>query len=136
MTRGVLIAVAQNLATGRASSNPNTGTVPQFYLVLRVRNAWFEGKEASFFLRRVETRMNGKPHCVFIAGGTGYMGRRLIPRLLERGHKVRALVRRGSEFKLIKSEFLNVKETECAPIFDKDAPKVANGLCYHGRIRE
>ena len=36
-------------------------------------------------------------HCVFIAGGTGYMGRRVIPRLLERGHTVRALVRPGSE---------------------------------------
>jgi len=34
---------------------------------------------------------------VFITGGTGYMGRRLIGELLERGHKVRALVRQGSE---------------------------------------
>ena len=34
---------------------------------------------------------------VFITGGTRYMGRQLIPELLERGHKVRALVRRGSE---------------------------------------
>ena len=37
---------------------------------------------------------------VFIAGGTGYIGQRLIPRLLERGHEVRALVRPGSERKL------------------------------------
>jgi uncharacterized protein YbjT (DUF2867 family) len=37
---------------------------------------------------------------VFIAGGTGYMGQRLIPRLLQRGHEVRALVRPGSEEKL------------------------------------
>ena len=37
---------------------------------------------------------------VFIAGGTGYMGRALIPQLLRRGHQVRALVRRGSEAKL------------------------------------
>jgi len=37
---------------------------------------------------------------VFITGGTGYMGQRLIPRLLERGHQVRALVRAGSEKKL------------------------------------
>src|SRR5438045_2304143 len=37
---------------------------------------------------------------VFITGGTGYVGRALIPRLLERGHQVRALVRRGSEIKL------------------------------------
>lgn len=38
--------------------------------------------------------------CVFIAGGTGYMGQRLIPLLLERRHQVRALVRPGSEKKL------------------------------------
>jgi uncharacterized protein YbjT (DUF2867 family) len=37
---------------------------------------------------------------IFIAGGTGYIGQRLIPRLLERGHAVRALVRPGSERKL------------------------------------
>ena len=37
---------------------------------------------------------------VFITGGTGYIGQRLIPRLLERGHEVRALVRPGSEKKL------------------------------------
>ncbi len=37
---------------------------------------------------------------VFITGGTGYIGRVLIPRLLESGHTVRALVRRGSEQKL------------------------------------
>ncbi|MBV8857400.1 MAG: NAD(P)H-binding protein [Acidobacteria bacterium] len=37
---------------------------------------------------------------VFIAGGTGYLGRALVPLLLGRGHEVRALVRRGSESKL------------------------------------
>lgn len=37
---------------------------------------------------------------VFITGGTGYIGRRLIPRLLDRGHGVRALVRPGSESRL------------------------------------
>ena len=33
---------------------------------------------------------------VFVTGATGYLGRRLIPELLARGHAVRALVRRGS----------------------------------------
>jgi uncharacterized protein YbjT (DUF2867 family) len=37
------------------------------------------------------------PRNVFITGGTGYVGRALMPRLLERGHEVRALVRLGSE---------------------------------------
>jgi len=36
------------------------------------------------------------PHLVFVAGGTGYVGRAVIPRLLARGHAVRALARRGS----------------------------------------
>jgi nucleoside-diphosphate-sugar epimerase len=40
---------------------------------------------------------------IFITGGTGYMGRRLIPLLMQRGHKVKALVRRGSENKLPRS---------------------------------
>jgi uncharacterized protein YbjT (DUF2867 family) len=37
---------------------------------------------------------------VFVTGGTGYMGSRLIPRLVQRGHEVKALVRKGSETKL------------------------------------
>lgn len=39
-------------------------------------------------------------HDVFVTGGTGYIGRALIPALLEHGHRVRALVRHGSEWKL------------------------------------
>ena len=42
--------------------------------------------------------MTGKR--IFITGGTGYLGQRLIPELLLRGHEVRALVRQGSEAKL------------------------------------
>ena len=38
--------------------------------------------------------------CVFVTGGTGYLGRPLIIELLNRGHRVRALVRPGSEAKL------------------------------------
>jgi uncharacterized protein YbjT (DUF2867 family) len=37
---------------------------------------------------------------VFVTGGTGYIGSRTIAVLLERGHRVRALSRRGSEHKL------------------------------------
>ncbi len=37
---------------------------------------------------------------VFITGGTGYMGSRLIPLLSQRRHEVKALVRKGSETKL------------------------------------
>ena len=37
---------------------------------------------------------------VFVTGGTGYLGKRLIPALAKRGHAVRALVRPGSEGKL------------------------------------
>jgi len=44
--------------------------------------------------------MNGTKRNVFIAGGTGYVGSRLIARLLTGGHNVRALVRAGSEKKL------------------------------------
>jgi uncharacterized protein YbjT (DUF2867 family) len=37
---------------------------------------------------------------IFITGGTGYIGSRLIAELDKRGHKVKALVRKGSEAKL------------------------------------
>jgi uncharacterized protein YbjT (DUF2867 family) len=37
---------------------------------------------------------------VFVTGGTGYIGSRLIPLLVQRGHEIKALVRAGSERKL------------------------------------
>jgi nucleoside-diphosphate-sugar epimerase len=39
-------------------------------------------------------------HSVFISGGTGFIGSRLIPQLLNHGHQVRALVRIGSKHKI------------------------------------
>ena len=37
---------------------------------------------------------------VFVSGGTGYIGRALISRLVARGHSVTALARKGSEHKV------------------------------------
>jgi len=37
---------------------------------------------------------------IFITGGTGYMGSRLIPMLISDHHQVKALIRKGSEYKL------------------------------------
>src|SRR5262245_370 len=37
---------------------------------------------------------------VFVTGGTGYLGAPLIEALLQRGHEVRGLARRGSEGRL------------------------------------
>jgi uncharacterized protein YbjT (DUF2867 family) len=37
---------------------------------------------------------------VFVTGGTGYLGRPLVSRLIERGHRVAVLTRAGSEKKL------------------------------------
>src|SRR6185369_283425 len=52
------------------------------------------------FRRLKGVRMPQNQRSVFITGGTGYLGRPLIQRLLMRGHEVRALVRPGSESKL------------------------------------
>jgi uncharacterized protein YbjT (DUF2867 family) len=40
------------------------------------------------------------PNSIFITGGTGYIGQRLIPLLREDGYHIKALVRKGSESKL------------------------------------
>ena len=40
------------------------------------------------------------PENVFVTGGTGYIGSRLIPLLRKRGYQIKALVRAGSENKL------------------------------------
>jgi uncharacterized protein YbjT (DUF2867 family) len=65
--------------------------------------------------------MANERHCVFVAGGTGYMGQRLIPLLLKRGHEVRALVRSGSEKKL---------PAGCTPVLGN----ALDGASYAGQI--
>ena len=45
--------------------------------------------------------MASTQHDVFLTGGTGFMGSSLATELLRRGHRVRALVRQGSEAKLV-----------------------------------
>ena len=37
--------------------------------------------------------MNGTPKTVLVTGATGYIGGRLVPRLLEAGHTVKVVVR-------------------------------------------
>lgn len=60
---------------------------------------------------------------LFITGGTGYLGRELIPQLLQRGHSVRALVRAGSERKLPQScELVLGDALRCERFVDKIAP--------------
>ena len=44
--------------------------------------------------------MNAQKRHIFVTGGTGYLGKPLIQRLLAGGHEVSALVRPGSENKL------------------------------------
>jgi uncharacterized protein YbjT (DUF2867 family) len=59
---------------------------------------------------------------IFITGGTGYMGRRLIKLLLERDYKVKALVRNGSENKLPKGCDYVIANAFDAKSFEKEIP--------------
>jgi uncharacterized protein YbjT (DUF2867 family) len=59
---------------------------------------------------------------VFITGGTGYMGRRFIPLLLEKGYAVKALVREGSQNKLPKGCSYVIGNPFNASTFSKDIP--------------
>jgi uncharacterized protein YbjT (DUF2867 family) len=47
------------------------------------------------------TSDNLPPRRVFLTGGTGYIGRALVPALVARRHEVRMLVRAGSEHKSV-----------------------------------
>ena len=65
--------------------------------------------------------MTAERQSVFVTGGTGYIGQRLIARLLDRGHQVRALVRSGSEKKL---------PAGCTPVFGN----ALNGASYVSEV--
>ncbi len=39
-----------------------------------------------------------EPQTVLVTGATGFIGRRLVPELVERGHAVRAMTRRPEEY--------------------------------------
>lgn len=60
---------------------------------------------------------------VFVTGGTGYLGRRVIPQLIARGHSVRALARRGSEGRLPEGcEAVSGDPLDAASFSDRVAP--------------
>lgn len=61
------------------------------------------------------------PHRVFVTGGTGYLGTRLITTLLTRGHSVRALTRPASAKKL---------PPGCVPVLGN----ALHGLSYAARV--
>lgn len=62
---------------------------------------------------------------VFISGATGYIGRRLTRQLLLRGHKVIALVRKGSEDKVVTGAAVVVADPFDASTFSSLLPKGA-----------
>jgi uncharacterized protein YbjT (DUF2867 family) len=62
---------------------------------------------------------------IFITGGTGYIGRRLIKKLVSRGYDVTALVRQGSESKLPKGVRAIIADPFNASTFQNWIPKGA-----------
>jgi nucleoside-diphosphate-sugar epimerase len=60
---------------------------------------------------------------IFISGGTGYIGTRLIKILLKRGHRVIVLVRKGSEHKVPAGAEIIVADPFDAGSFQSSVPK-------------
>ena len=60
---------------------------------------------------------------ICVTGGTGYIGQRLIPLLLGRGHEVRAVVREGSQRKLPGGASIVVAD----PLQDGSYPEAIKG---------
>lgn len=63
-------------------------------LVLQYRSAGLTNSGGDF-LRRKQNLLFAAPHGmrVLVTGATDYIGGRMVPRLVERGHAVRVLVR-------------------------------------------
>lgn len=62
---------------------------------------------------------------VFITGATGYIGKRLKKQLLHRGHRVIALVRKGSEHKVVKGAEILIADPFDPGSFQSSIPKNA-----------
>lgn len=62
---------------------------------------------------------------VFITGATGYIGKRLTKQLLQRGHRVIALVRKGSEHKVDKGAGIVIADPFDPGSFQSSIPKSA-----------
>ena len=60
---------------------------------------------------------------IFITGGTGYIGKRLVKQLLQRGHQVKVLVRKGSENKVPTGAEAIVANPFDANTFKQSIPK-------------
>ena len=60
---------------------------------------------------------------VFITGATGYIGKRLTKQLLQRGHRVIALVRKGSEHKVVTGAEIVVADPFDPNSFQSSIPK-------------
>jgi len=76
--------------------------------------AW--GKGLFLGKRRLRNGSGMTRRKIFVTGGTGYVGSRLIPQLLERGHEVRALARPTSQKRL---------PPECAPVIGNALEKAS-----------
>ncbi len=75
---------------------------------------------------------------VFLTGGTGFVGREILRQLVATGHKVRALVRRGSEHKLAVEKDIEVHIGDATDAASLDGALAGCDAVIHlvGIIRE
>lgn len=62
------------------------------------------------------------PHCVFVSGSTGFLGRSLVTALLARGHSVRSLARPGSASRVPVGAALIPGDPLRALTFEREVP--------------